>query len=248
MRNTFSILLAFAISLGGTSLSAQSRSGFSLGAAMIGGQSAYAGLSKTQRIVPSLSYEMGNLKIGLPDGVSYQVLERGALTLSVGVTPNLRPFDEAKSSALSGMERSLSVDTTVGAALTIARGSTVRLKYGSEITNENGGQVATLSFSQFIPIAGQPVILSAGAKWQDAKRSKYVYGVYANEVTSTRAAYDPGSTVVPYVSVNTFFDLTDRVNAFVNVSANFLPNNVTDSPIVSEKTTLTAILGLAYSF
>ena len=248
MRHLIYTLLALTILLGGTSLSAQSRSGFSLGAAMIGGQSAYAGLSTTQRIVPSLSYEMGNLKIGLPDGVNYTFLDRGALALSAGLTPNLRPFDEAKSSALSGMERSFSVDATLGASFTVARGSTLRLKYGSEITNENGGQVATLSFSQFIPIAGQPVILSAGAKWQDAKRSKYVYGVYAEEVTSTRAAYDPGATVVPYVSVNTFFDLTDRVNAFVNVSATFLPDSVTDSPIVSEKTTLTAILGLAYRF
>ena len=63
-----------------------------------------------------------------------------------------------------------------------------------------------------------------------------------------RAEYAPGAVAVPYLSVNAFMNVTENINAFVNVSANFLPNEVTSSPIVSQKTTVSTMLGLAYNF
>jgi hypothetical protein len=73
-------------------------------------------------------------------------------------------------------------------------------------------------------------------------------GFKVDEATASRAVYAPGATNLTYVSVNTFYDLSRTVSAFANVTANFLPNEATRSPIVSKSETVIAIMGLAYRF
>ena len=60
-----------------------------------------------------------------------------------------------------------------------------------------------------------------------------MYGVYASEVAAGRAEYAPGAVAVPYLSVKAFMDVTENISAFVNVPANFLPTEVTNSPRAS---------------
>ena len=63
-----------------------------------------------------------------------------------------------------------------------------------------------------------------------------------------RAEYAPGAVAVTYLSVNSFMTVTDNISAFVNISANLLPKEITNSPIVSQESTVSTVVGLSYSF
>ena len=94
-----------------------------------------------------------------------------------------------------------------------------------------------------------PALSASGAKIIAQKSlAHYKYGVKNTEANASRAVYAPGATNLTSVSVNTFYDLSRTVSAFANVTANFLPNEATRSPIVSKSETVTAIIGLAYRF
>jgi outer membrane scaffolding protein for murein synthesis (MipA/OmpV family) len=54
--------------------------------------------------------------------------------------------------------------------------------------------------------------------------------------------------ILPYVSTNTFYSLTEQVSLFANVNVTLLPSNVVDSPIVDRNSSVTTVLGLSYSF
>jgi outer membrane protein len=146
------------------------------------------------------------------------------------------------------MTRKMTINAKLSGSFDIVRGTTFKVSYSNELTNEHGGTLLDLGVSQFLPVGGQPVIVSLGTKRHDSKLANYKYGVKAAEANANRAVYAPGATNVTYVSVNTFYDLSRSVSAFVNVTANFLPNEATRSPIVSKTETVTAIVGLAYKF
>ena len=220
----------------------------SLGMAYISSASPYEGVGSSSRVGPSASYESGDLKLSVQDGISYRVFAAGKNQIRVNLAPNFQPFKSSASATLSGMERDMGVDGAIAGSFEIARGSTLTLKASTDLSNTFNGHLVDVSFRQFIPVGGIPTIFSVGSKWYDSKRSQHTYGVYASEVVAGRAEYAPGAVAVTYLSINSFINITENISAFVNVSGNVLPNKITNSPIVSKKNTLSTILGLSYSF
>ena len=227
---------------------AQDSAQFSVGMAYINSASPYEGVGSSSRVVPSVSFESGDLKLSVQDGISYRVFAGDSNQIRLNLAPNFEPYKSSDSTTFSGMDRDMGVDGVVAGSFEIARGSTLSLKMATDLSNTFNGHLVDVSFSQFIPLGGVPTIFSVGSKWYDSKRSQHMYGVYASEVAVGRAEYAPGAVAVTYLSVNSIMSLTDNISAFVSVSANFLPNEITNSPIVSKKNTMSTVLGLSYNF
>jgi len=68
------------------------------------------------------------------------------------------------------------------------------------------------------------------------------------EQMDTRAAYAMDTTITPYVGVSTFFNISERTNGFVRFNMDFTPDEVLNSPIVSEKRGASILAGIAYQF
>ncbi len=234
---------------GASSGNTEKKSKFSIGFAYIGGDSIYSNVKFRSTIMPSISYKSETLTIGFFEGLTYKFFNGDKATISAGITPKGRPYKSTRSASLTGMKRDMYYDGSLNASYTISQGLTAKLKLATEVTNKFNGNSADLSFSQFIPIAGQPIIFQAGAKWYGSKQANYLYGVNASEVIGgQRALYAPGSVTVPYLSINTFYPITKQTSLFANANVNFLPSNVVNSPIVDDKSSISAILGLNYSF
>lgn len=229
-------------------VSADPSSKFSLGAAYINGNSIYTGVGSTSRFMPSIAYENDKVKIDFREGVSYKFIDTQTFGMRAAIAPNFRPYKSADSTSLSGMDRKMTFDGVIMGSFDIVRGSTLKLKMAREVTNEFNGTLVDLAFSQFIPIGGQPVIVSLGSKNYDRKRAEYFFGVKPSEATGSRAAYAPGAAAITYLSVNTFFNITSNIGAFANITTNLLPSKIKDSPIVSKSSNTAAILGVAYNF
>jgi outer membrane protein len=230
---------------------AEENSELSVGLAYIGGDSIYAGDKFKSAIMPSISYQSDTLSFSFQEGLAYKLFNGEKLELSAAFVPKGRPYDSTDSTDstdLTGMTRDMYFDGSLNASYEISRGLTAKFKLATELTNKFNGHAADLSVSQFTPIFGQPFVFQAGAKWFGNGRANYLYGVNANEVTGQRAQYAPGSVILPYVSTNTFYSLTEQVSLFANVNVTLLPSNVVDSPIVDRNSSVTTVLGLSYSF
>lgn len=248
MKKLFLALCTTVFGIVANTTFAQEAKNFSVGAAYISGGSVYSGASSASRFAPSISYESDSYKISMQDGLAYKVLDNEGFKLSAALSPTFAPYDSTDSVALAGMTRKMTIDAKLSGAVDVVRGTTLKASYSTELTNEHGGSLLDLAVSQFFPIGGQPIIFSLGTKRHDSKLADYKYGVTAAEANADRAVYAPGATNVTYLSVNTFYDLSRSVSAFVNVTATFLPSEATRSPIVSKSETVNAIVGLAYRF
>ena len=241
-------LFALSICAIASSAFSQDAKYFSIGAGFISSESVYSGVSSSSRFSPSISYEDENYKISTQDGVAYKLVDNETSKLTASLSPSFKPHDSSDSTVLAGMSRNMTLNAKLSGSLDIVRGTALKVSYSSELTNEHGGSLLDIAVSQFMPIGGQPMIFSLGTRQYDSKLALYQYGVKTSEANLNRLAYAPGTTNVTYVSLNTFYDLSRSISAFLNVSANFLPNNAKNSPIVSKGETISALAGISYRF
>ena len=220
----------------------------SIGLAYIGGGSIYLGDKSKSAIMPSISYKSDTLSVSFQEGLAYKFFDGEKLELSSAIVPKGRPYNSADSTDLAEMTRDMYFDGSLNGSYEISRGLTAKFKFATELTNKFNGHSLDLSVSQFMPVFGQPFVFQAGAKWLGNKRANYLCGVNADEVTGQRAQYAPGSVIVPYVSSNTFYSLSEQTSLFANVNVSLLPSNVVDSPIVDRNNSVTTVLGINYSF
>ena len=226
----------------------EEKSKFSVGLTYVGAASVYSNVGNVSAVMPSISYDSGNLSISYQEGLAYQFFDGEKVKMSASVAPRNRPYDSSRSADLTGMTRELYYDGALKVSYEISRGLNAKFKFATEVTDKFNGNLADISLSQFIPILGQPVIFQGGAKWYDSNRANYLYGVKASEATMQRVQYAPGSVTTPYVSISTFYSLTKKTSLFANVNSSFLPSNAVDSPIIEGKNYLYTVLGINYNF
>ena len=241
-------LAALTLSFSVSASHADEKSKFSFGLTYVGAASVYKNVNNVSAVMPSISYESDNLSISYQEGLAYQFFDGEKVKMSASVAPRNRPYNSSRSSDLTGMTRELYYDGALKVSYQISRGLNAKFKFATEVTDKFTGNLADISFNQFIPILGQPVIFQGGAKWYDSNRANYLYGVKASEATVQRVQYAPGSVTTPYVSISTFYSLTKKTSLFANVNSSFLPSNAVDSPIVEGKNYLYTVLGINYNF
>ena len=221
---------------------------FSVGLAYINGSSIYSNTKASRTIMPSLSYETDKININVQNGFTYKIIRDQSTKFNVSLAPNFKPYNSNDSNDLIGMERNMYVDGLVSVSRELSRGLSAKLDVGTELTGRFNGSTANMSLSQFIPINSVPFILSLGSRWYDQKRANYLYGVYSTEATGLRANYELNSVFIPYISINTFYRFSKNSRFFAGLNANFLPNDIVNSPIVSKRNKMSVIMGLTYNF
>ena len=170
------------------------------------------------------------------------------LTASIAMKPRMAPYSDGDTDLLTGMKRNSSLDLSVTGTMNIARGTTLILEAATEVTGEHNGQELDFSVRQFVPGFGTPVFLTAGVKRQNANLASFLYGVEASEEVATRRTYSTGTVLLPYISANTIYGLSDSISLFGNTGLTIYPKKVLNSPIINERTSLNLIGGLAFTF
>jgi outer membrane protein len=220
---------------------------FSVGIAYVNGSSIYSNAKTSRIIMPSLSYDTDKININIQNGLTYKLINNQSTKFDVSLSPNFKPYNSSDSNDLIGMERNMYIDGLISVSRELSRGLTAKLGVATELTGRFNGSTANVSLSQFIPINSVPFIFSFGSRWYDQKRANFLYGVYSAEATGLRDKYELKNVFVPYVSLNTFYSISENTSFFAGLNANFLPNQVTNSPIVSKKNKMSVIMGLTYN-
>lgn len=223
--------------------------GFSVGLGVAAGNGIFVGEDERVTAFPILRYDSDAFSIGFPDGARVTLLDRDNFRLSGIVMPRLSAIDFSDSADLDGFDRALTADGGLQLRFNIAQQTQLSFRAVTELTDEHGGSEVDLSVSQALPIGSFPLRLSAGVTWQSDELAAYTYGVSAADAAaSSFPQYDPGEIIIPHISMGTAIPINDRARVLANVHAEFLPDEVSDSPIIDEKVSIGAFIGISYSF
>jgi outer membrane protein len=240
---TFALMLCAA-----PALSQQQPEGFSLGLGVVGSSGLYVGEDSAAMALPLLRYDSEAFSIGIPDGVRVTILERRDYRVSAVVSPRFSAIEASDAPELDGLDRAFTADGGVQARYVFNERTQLRFWAVTELTDEHSGSEVALSARHALPLGRVPLLFEGGVTWQSADLSGYLYGVSAPEATGTRPAYDPGDVLIPHLSVGTAIPITQKTRLVANIRADFLPDEVTLSPIVDEDVSVQGFLGISYSF
>ena len=225
----------------------QQANGLSFGVAALAARTPYNDTTKT-RLVPSLRYQKQNLTIGVSEGVQYKFFSRDIFDAYLAIKPRTAPYSHEDDARLAEMQRKQSIDLAIKTSFEMSRGTSLIFEAASEFTDEHKGQEFETAIRQYIPGLGMPVFVTVGFNHLSTELSNFLYGVSISESQADRVTFLPREVSIPYVSVNAVYGFTKSFNIFVNTSFKIFPNRIFESPIVTERTAITLVSGLSYTF
>jgi len=203
-------------------------------------------------VLPSIDYQWKNgWFAGLTNGIGYQFPSRPDIQYGVRLTAEIGR-QESRASALAGMGN---IEPRAQAGLffnylpTPEAFLTSSLRYGAG--NDWNGMQIDLGAGYAKRLALQwRAALGVGATWVNANYMQEFFGVTPQQAAATGyAVYSPGAgirDVRANASLTYFVDARWSVTGAVTVSS--LQGNTRDSPIVLDRTPITGLLALSYSF
>ncbi|MEO0911564.1 MAG: MipA/OmpV family protein [Pseudomonadota bacterium] len=239
-------IIFFALIAGTAAAQGERRTGFTLGLGAAVSTDPFVDGDVTALPFPLIRYQGERFSLGV-DGLTYDVIQNRPFTVSLLATPRISEIAFSDNDALDGIDRDITAD--IGAAVAYDTGryfATARVL--QEVTGEHDGQEVIVEAGTRLPLGPVPVSFSAGFNWQSEDLAGYLWGVEPGEAVAGRPAYEPGDALIPFLSVGAVYPLTDRASIIGNARAEFLPDAVTDSPIVEDDMRLSAFIGFGYSF
>lgn len=220
---------------------------YSIGLLAGAGQSPFDKDGTETGLIPDFLIEGDRFSFGTL-GLTYEVIQRGDLTLSARLAPRWFAADKADVAGLEQLKRDVAIEAGLSARFALGNFD-AELEALQDVSDTHGGMALSASLSTGFSVSDRISIgAKAGATWMNADLATYTYGVLPAEASGSLAAYRVGDSVIPSISINASYALADHVSLTGGVETSFLPESVTDSPIVKRKTLTSAMIGLRYEF
>lgn len=182
------------------------------------------------------------------DGLTYDLVETGPFSLSARLAPRFVLADPADVAGLEHLKRDTAVEAGFAATLSFGQVQ-MNVEALKDISDTHDGMAVAATVGTMVQVSDRFSIgAQAGATWMDRKLATYTYGVLPNEARAGLAAYSVNEALIPSVSLDADYALTDRTALVGGLTADFLPDGVTESPIVKRDYVVTVRLGLRHSF
>lgn len=222
----------------------------SIGVGGIYSESKYEGIDKETMVIPLFKYNHENFYIrGLEFG--YKQIDLDTFKFNYILSPRLENYKSSDSSYLLGMEdRDMTLEAGVVLVYKPHPLLTLSSKLKTDILGVHNGYDLGFRVGSFLPLIEKKLFISPSYArvFLSSKLANYYYGVKASEATSTRAAYDVGSTSMEVYGVNFIYKLTDTINTNFMINRTILSQEIKDSPIIKDKNFNSLIVGLNYTF
>ena len=220
---------------------------YSIGVLAGAGQSPFEKDHTDSAVFPDFSIEGDRFSLGY-SGLTFDVVERGGLTIAARLAPRLFAADPSDVTGLERLERDIAIEAGLSARFAFGT-SEAEFEVLHDISDTHGGTAVNASLSTGYSVSDRFQIgASAAATWMDADLATYSYGVFASEADGSLAAYRVGASVIPSVGLHASYAITDHVSVLGGLETTFLPEQVTDSPIVKRDTLTSISVGMRYDF
>ncbi len=130
----------------------------------------------------------------------------------------------------------------------------INLGANIDVTTKTNGYLLSAEYSKklFLPVSSKFLFFitpSLGVNYSSEQITNYFYGISASEATrSGLPEYSTNGALSPYLGVNMLINFSERWNLFVATRLNRLPDQIYDSPMVSQRYIFTTVLSLTYNF
>ena len=216
--------------------------------------------------IPIVSYQSERFEF-IGKTLEAQLFELDRVAFSAVGDWRFQGYDAEDSPALTGMDDRSGTLELGARAKTTAFGVQVAGTALADVLSRHGGYEldlrASFELSRWRPLSVRPL---AGVRYQSSSLADYYFGVDPEEAavpiacpaasgrdcpaspSIVRPAYETGDAVVPFVGVTARQALSRKVLVAGALQWDFLPSDITDSPIVEEDSQFFAFVGLAYAF
>jgi MipA family protein len=202
----------------------------------------------TSGVLPDVEIEGEHFSFGLLSGLTYDILKSDTVKLSARLAPRFLSADPGDVPGLGDLRRDTAVEAGLAAGLTLGQVQ-FDLEALKDVSDTHDGAAVTATVGTMFQISDRFSLgAKVGATWMDKKLATYSYGVLPGEARAGLPAYEVKESVIPTISLETAYTLSDHTTFVGSLSADFLPNSVTNSPIVKEDTVVSAMIGLRYAF
>ena len=196
--------------------------------------------------IPAITFNGSRLQWFGPS-LRYGLVGSDRLRLAATASYRLRAYDQEDSPALAGMgDRSDTLMAGFALISELPAGFNLSLGYEHDVLDQIGGGTAQLRASRSFQWGITRINPQLGLNWSSASLANHDYGVSNDEAAVGRPAYDVGDALSVEVGAGSFIELTREWRIVFNVGVEFLPNSVTNSPIVSDDTVIKGFFALTY--
>lgn len=220
---------------------------WTVGALVIDRDAPYRDFDEGLLAVPLVRFEGERAYLrGLRGGL--RLVQSPGFELAVFAQARLDGYDSRDSPFLAGMaDRRASLDLGLASTWTSRRLGSLELSVAADALDRSGGLEVAAGWTGRIPAGDWTFIPGASLRWQDARMTGYYYGVRRAEALPGRAAYSPGASLTPDLSLLATRPLGERWSVFARASHAWLPSQVRDSPLVDRSGNTSLFLGVGYS-
>ena len=220
-----------------------------VGAGVIGRGSPYVGSDTTVlQPIPVITYNGERLQ-WLGPNVQYGLIGTGRWRLAASASYRIGVYEESDSPALIGLgDRNSTLLGGLGFRYEIPGGVNLLLRYEHDVLDQIGGGTATARLSKGFQAGWFRIAPQLQMNWLSADLTNYDFGVPPDAVTPTRPAYNTGSSISYEAGIASFIELTEDWRIILSVSAEFLPDEITNSPIVADDHIIKGFAAITYVF
>jgi outer membrane protein len=220
-----------------------------VGVGVIGRSSPYVDSSEeVLQMIPAITYNGERLQ-WLGPTLSYGVLGGGRLRLAITGSYRVGAYEESDSALLVGLgDRDGTLLAGLGLQSELPAGIDLEIDYQHDVLDRIGGGAGTVEVSrgfQFGLLRAQPRI---AATWSSRELASYDYGVPESLADANRPAYELDAVWSYEAGFTGFFEITEEWRIFLDLATEWLPTEVSRSPIVEDDRLLKGFAAIVYVF
>ena len=206
-----------------------------VGAGVIGRSSPYTGSDTTVlQAIPAITYNGERLQ-WLGPNVQYGLAGSGKWRLAASASYRIGAYEEGDSPALNGMDdRDSTLMAGLGVRYEAPGGINVVARYEHDVLDNIGGGAALVRASKSYQLGWFRLTPQLQVNWLAAELANHDFGVAPGDAIPGRPAYDVGSVTSYEAGIGSFIELTEDWRIILNLSAEKLPDEIADSPIVGD--------------
>ncbi|WP_158078568.1 MipA/OmpV family protein [Microbulbifer mangrovi] len=220
-----------------------------LGIGVIGRSSPYVGSDSTvAQVIPAITY-FGERLQWVGPSLRYGLWGSDTFRFAVNATYRVGAYEENDSPILAGLgDRDSTLMAGVGLVYDGPNRIDVDFRYQHDVLDRFGGGTAELRLSKGFQTGNVSWGPSIGLNWLSSDLANYDFGVPAWAVMPGRPAYDVGSTVTLEGGIGGMLEITEHWRLVLDVNAEYLGDDISDSPIVGDDYVIKGFAAVTYTF
>lgn len=198
--------------------------------------------------IPAITYFGERLRWVGPN-LEYGIAGGGATRLAVSASWRFGAYEDKDSDALEGLgDRDGTLMLGLALNADLPAGFEVGVSYQHDVLDTIGGGVGRAQIGKAFQLGTTRVSPTLALNWLSRGVAEYEFGVPESAVTPRRAAYAASATLSPEIGLNGLIEISERWRGVFNISYEFLPAEMTASPLIDEDGRFGGLFAIAYVF